>query len=206
MASADATTSTPLEEDEFDVSYGDTRWSQIATPRELGTVSKTSTLTSTDPVPPDTSQSSSANPLSPLADRSVSTAQPKPIKLDINFKDSNRAAIKFCYDMAHRSVLSLKANSITARLHGAGARGIEAPSVSEAIVSCSTLSETQCKTNRANDSTLCAQLDVLQVSKRGAGIASARLKVRPRSLISSSSLSSLDDSTSGSPTKRQRIS
>ncbi|GAA5984245.1 hypothetical protein JCM5350_002878 [Sporobolomyces pararoseus] len=182
MASADATTSTPLEEDEFDVYYGDTRWSQIATPRELGTVSKASTLTSTDPVPPDTSQSSSANPLSPLADRSVSTAQPKPIKLDINFKDSNRAAIKFCYDMAHRSVLSLKANSITARLHGAGARGIEAPSVSEAI------------------------LDVLQVSKRGAGIASARLKVRPRSLISSSSLSSLDDSTSGSPTKRQRIS
>ncbi|GAA5948723.1 hypothetical protein JCM3765_004985 [Sporobolomyces pararoseus] len=157
-------------------------WSQIATPQELEPRGKVSTLTSTDPVPPETSQSSTANPLSPLADRSFSTAQAKPIKLDIQFKDANRAAIKFCYDMAHRSVLSLKVNSITARLHGAGARGIEAPSVSQDI------------------------LDVLQVSKRGAGIASARLKTRPRSLISSSSLSSLDESTSGSPAKRQRIS
>ncbi|GAA5913034.1 uncharacterized protein JCM6883_000493 [Sporobolomyces salmoneus] len=166
---APATTSTP-DEREFDDLFGDTRYSQI------------SSQTLTNPLPLDStgpsassSQSSTANPLSPLANRSTSahpTTTTKPITLDISFLDANRLSIKFCYDMAHRSVLALKANSITARLHGAGARGIEAPSISESI------------------------LDVMQVSKRAAGIASARLKVRPRTLLPSSSSTGLQDDSS----------
>ncbi|GAA6005518.1 hypothetical protein JCM11491_003670 [Sporobolomyces phaffii] len=181
-----ATTSTPLEEEDFDDLFGDTRYSQIATqPHQVVIQRKNDVpITSVETALPATSssQSSSANPLSPLANRSTSTAETstKPIVLDISFKDSNRSAIKFCYDMAHRSVLALKANSITARLHGAGARGIEAPSVAETI------------------------LDVLSVSKRASGIASARLKVRPRTLLSTASTSP-DGANVGSPAKRQRI-
>lgn len=134
------TTSTPLEEEDFDNLFGDTRYSQVATQEdELVQPSTTSTVrTSHELTGPSaaSSQSSIANPLSPLANRSTtSVAQAKPIQLDVAFRDATRVPFKFCYDMAHRSVLALKANSITARLHGPGARGIEAPSVSETIVS-----------------------------------------------------------------------
>lgn len=132
------TTSTPLEEeDEFDDLYGDTRYSQIAPTQPESDRNDGQAMSLISVVDQSTSSSqSSSNPLSPLAQRSTSNhVEHRRILLDIAFKDANQSRIKFCFDMAHRSVLSLKANSITARLHGDSAIGIEAPSVSETMVS-----------------------------------------------------------------------
>ena len=198
------TTSTPLEEDdEFDDLYGDTRYSQLAPTQSEPAHIDRRPLSLTSVNPSTSSSQSSTNPLSPLANRSTSTTLESK-RIDIAFKDANQSRIKFCFDMAHRSILSLKANSITARLHGDNALGIEAPSVSETMVRLLlSLWTSQHESSELTSDMIRRQLDVLQVSKRASGIASARLKVRPLTLLTSQS--STDDPIGGSPSKRQRL-
>ncbi|GJN91292.1 hypothetical protein Rhopal_004311-T1 [Rhodotorula paludigena] len=87
------------------------------------------------------------------------------------------SAVRFCFDMAHRDVLALKADGHTRRLHGdhPGASGIQAPKIAPHM------------------------LDVMQVSKRCAGLTTVRAKVRPRTLLPVSS-----EVACGSPAKKPR--
>ncbi|GAA5881565.1 hypothetical protein JCM1840_003445 [Sporobolomyces johnsonii] len=126
------------------------------------------------------STTSSSQPSAPTASPLVAPfLAPAPSGLRTSsFRDAaTKSEMRFCFDMGHRDVLSLKANAITRRLHGeaSGARGITAPCVAPHM------------------------LDVLSVSKRCAGITSARTKVRPRSLLPPE-----EPPLSRSPAKKQR--
>ncbi|GAA5871320.1 hypothetical protein JCM3774_000909 [Rhodotorula dairenensis] len=80
---------------------------------------------------------------------------------------ASSAAIRFCFDMAHRDVNALKADSFVRGIHegNPGAAGIQAPKLAPHV------------------------LDVLQVSKRCAGLTQVRARVRPRTLLASTSTS-----------------
>ncbi|GAA6034570.1 hypothetical protein JCM8097_005402 [Rhodosporidiobolus ruineniae] len=92
------------------------------------------------------------------------------------------AAVRFCFDMAHRDVMGLKADALTRRLHGGErneqARGISAPRMAPMM------------------------LDVHSVSKKAAGITKARSKVRPRTLLTPAA--SVESLPGASPAKKAR--
>ncbi|BGP40958.1 hypothetical protein JCM10449v2_004923 [Rhodotorula kratochvilovae] len=180
--SAEIVVTNPAGEDEdmAEESFGDgdIAWSQIPDGfSQTAVVSRTSSLSSSQTIATTTAASSSnpsAPPLSPAAAaprRSWLRGRP--------FSELTRTVpIVFCFDMAHRDVLGLKADALTRRLHGGhpGAGGIMAPKIAPHI------------------------LDVLQVSKRCAGITSSRAKVRPRTLLPQPD----DADAGGSPAKRAR--
>ncbi|GAA6051086.1 hypothetical protein JCM3770_004705 [Rhodotorula araucariae] len=169
--------------DEESFGDGDIAWSQI--PDDLtqtAVISVTSTSASSSQTAATTvavsSSHSSAPPLSPAA--AAASAPPSCSKYrGCPFSVlANKSAIRFCFDIAHRNVLGLKADALARRVHGAypGAGGIMAPKVAPHI------------------------LDVLQVSKRCAGITSSRTRVRPRTLLPPPA----DSDRAGSPTKKAR--
>ncbi|GAA5979666.1 hypothetical protein JCM11641_004048 [Rhodosporidiobolus odoratus] len=99
-----------------------------------------------------------------------------------SFADAcKKAEIKFCFDMAHRDVLALKADAETRRLYGGsvGGRGIQASKVAPGM------------------------LDCLSVSKRSAGLTKARARVRPLTLLTTSD-EATGDSAGPSPAKKAR--
>ncbi|GAA6064596.1 hypothetical protein JCM10212_000507 [Sporobolomyces blumeae] len=182
MASTVPTLSLPEDEDDdFDDYCAGTRYSQISSQVDTlpAPAPRTAAFGALLPATASSSQST-GNPVSPLASRAASPVRPSHV-LKLSFRDaSGKAPIKFCFDMAHRDVLNLKANGITRRLHGenSASRGIGAPCVAESM------------------------LDVMQVSKRCSGIASARSKIRPQTLLDKPL--ALEASLYGSPSKRQR--
>ncbi|BGP17070.1 hypothetical protein JCM10213v2_005079 [Rhodosporidiobolus nylandii] len=112
-------------------------------------------------------------------------SQPQPVARRRSFLEATRSgATRFCYDMAHRDVLALKADAITRRVHGTGEaqRGVQARKVAPDM------------------------LDVLAVSKRCAGITKARAKVRPRTLLDSKTTAETSETVAAgaSPAKRAR--
>ncbi|GAA6021799.1 hypothetical protein JCM10207_002065 [Rhodosporidiobolus poonsookiae] len=141
------------------------------------TTSQTLTASSSHPSAPP-----SPTPLAHAPVRTVSEPRGLNKRQLADFSSaSQRADIRFVFDMAHRDVLALKADAATRRLHqgNKGAVGIQAPKLAPHM------------------------LDVLAVSKRCAGITQARAKVRPRTLLPEP-----DDqqqaTSGGSPAKKLR--
>lgn len=135
------------EDVEMEDSYGDDglAWSQI--PDDLTQVAVTS-LGSTSSSQTATVVVSSSHPsnTTPTAPRSPSaptrlSAKPPPSYVIYRaraFRDvAGHSEIRFCFDMAHRDVLALRADSLTRALHGdnPGATGIQAPKIAPHIVS-----------------------------------------------------------------------
>ncbi|BGP08946.1 hypothetical protein JCM10049v2_004798 [Rhodotorula toruloides] len=181
----------PAAEDvEMEDSYGDDglAWSQIpddltqAAVTSLGSTSSSQTATVVVSSSHPSNSTLTAPPSPAAAPRSPAKAPPAYSSYRARpFRDvAGRSEIRFCYDMAHRDVLALRADSLTRALHGdnPGATGIQAPKITPHI------------------------LDVLQVAKRCATLAQARTKVRPRTLLKTA-----DDSppvSLGSPAKKAR--
>ncbi|GAA6052001.1 hypothetical protein NBRC10513_002612 [Rhodotorula toruloides] len=174
---------------EMEDSYGDDglAWSQI--PDDLTQVAVTS-LGSTSSSQTATVVVSSSHPsnTTPTAPPSPAAAPRSPAKAPPAYSSyrarpfrevAGRSEIRFCYDMAHRDVLALRADSLTRALHGdnPGATGIQAPKIAPHI------------------------LDVLQVAKRCATLAQARTKVRPRTLLEAKEWPPV---SLGSPAKKAR--
>ncbi|BGP25434.1 hypothetical protein JCM10295v2_004359 [Rhodotorula toruloides] len=176
------------EDVEMEDSFGDDSlaWSQI--PDDLTQVAVTSlgstSSSQTATVVVSSSHPSATTPTAPPSPAAAprSTAKPPPAYSTYRarpFSKVPRSEMRFCFDMAHRDVLALRADSLTRALHGdnPGVTGIQAPKIAPHI------------------------LDVLQVAKRCATLAQARVKVRPRTLLE------MDDSppiSLGSPAKKAR--
>lgn len=166
-------------------------WSQVpdelwhhstTTPVSSTTSSQTvaaTVIVSSNPVAPATAASPprpDAALLASICPRGVSSGQ--------NLGNvAGSAAIRFCFDMAHRDVNALKADSFVRRMHGGNptAAGIQAPKLAPHI------------------------LDVLQVSKRCAGLTQVRARVRPRTLLTPSSSSETTESLISPAAKRARL-
>jgi len=211
---------TPAGEDEEmgDDSFGDgdISWSQV--PDDLTQTA----LTSLDTLPSSTSSrtaattslSSSAAPLSPSKPPLVAVAARTRFRGRPFAELEPKAPFRFCYDMAHRDMLGLKADSLARRLHEghAGASGIQASKIAPHMVRrpfswTSPTSSSSIRAIRIPRAALLtpstrssSQLDVLQVSKRCAGITSSRTRVRPRTLLAAPD----ELETLGSPAKKAR--
>ncbi|GAA5936337.1 hypothetical protein JCM3775_006468 [Rhodotorula graminis] len=179
------TTSAGEDEDMGDDSFNDLdiEWPEF--PDDL----TQSALTSLDKLSSSTSSQTAATTILPssvlpAAPLSPSTAPVVAVAVRSKYRGrpfaelAGKSTLRFCFDMAHRDMLGLKADSLARRLHGghAGASGIQASKIAPHM------------------------LDVLQVSKRCAGITSSRLRVRPRTLLADAD----DLEAIGSPTKRAR--
>ena len=123
---------------------------------------------------------------------------------------AGHAAIRFCFDMAHRDVNALKADSFVRRMHDGNptAAGIQAPKLAPHMVSPQNRLYRDCcfrdvPLTSAGD--LYPQLDVLQVSKRCAGLTQVRARVRPRTLLTPSSSSEAAESLVSPAAKRARL-
>lgn len=201
----------PAAEDvEMEDSYGDDglAWSQIpddltqAAVTSLGSTSSSQTATVVVSSSHPSNSTLTAPPSPAAAPRSPAKAPPAYSSYRARpFRDvAGRSEIRFCYDMAHRDVLALRADSLTRALHGdnPGATGIQAPKITPHIVSGLSFAQDL----RKPLILLFEQLDVLQVAKRCATLAQARTKVRPRTLLKTA-----DDSppvSLGSPAKKAR--
>ncbi|GAA5852209.1 hypothetical protein JCM9279_006932 [Rhodotorula babjevae] len=188
LAAAEIVVTTPAGEDEDvgDDSFdddGDISWSQVPddlTQTALTSLDKLSSSTSSQTAATTAAASSgpSTAPISPSAAPLVAVAARVKHRGKSFAEIAGKSSFRFCFDMAHRDMLGLKADSLARRLHGghAGASGIQASKIAPHM------------------------LDVLQVSKRCAGITSSRARVRPRTLLAAADeLEAL-----GSPSKRAR--
>lgn len=128
-----------MDEDSFD--DGDFSWSEIPddlTQSALSALDKLSSSTSSHLAATTavTSSGPSAAPLSPSTAPVVAVAARNKHRGRPFAECAGKSSFRFCFDMAHRDMLGLKADSLARRLHGghAGASGIQASKIAPHMV------------------------------------------------------------------------